>query len=227
MKAKDSFKFLLILLLFSSKADAALVVFDNTMTTIPNPVRGGFAVAGPGTEWFRENASPFQAGMQFIPTASGYLDKIIAPFTESSFLNESEIELSIWNDNNNSPGSILEISSPTTIEQIFPWPLYEFHWTNTTLLNENEKYWIIAENKTIDGFSSWRIAQEDFRAYSCGTTCGDEYIAQRFVGEEWTINSGLATELAMRIEVSPVPLPSSLIFFFSALLSLISRYRFT
>lgn len=194
-------------------ARAALVTFDNMPTSTYNP-NSGSAIYGP--DRFFPGSAATQSGLQFSPTVSGFLSSVFAPM-DMIFGVGDQVQLSLWSDNSNVPLSVVETSS-RIVNPIVGGAILEWTWSDASLLQAGAKYWIVGETPASGRTVSWQSVLNGH---------GGAVRAARPLGEDWMIFMGNAGEMAMRVEVSPVPLPASSLLFITGVLlfSAVRRVR--
>ncbi len=189
----------------SAGAHAAVVVFDN-MTYGGYLTHIGGANYGPNR--FGAGSPATLQGMQFVPSASGYLSSVFAPMTIDAG-SEIEVVLTLWSDGGDLPLSIVE-SSSRRVSAVTGGAILEWGWLGTSLIEEGMKYWLVAQTDEPNAVVSWQ--------YVPGYLWTSAVRANRTLGEDWQIFLGNGGETAMRIEAAPVPVPASLPLLVGALL---------
>ncbi len=206
MKIK-AFVFCSLLFLMVSEA-TALIAYNNFSTNMSFDVDSGHGVG---------SQSDLEIGMMFSPTQNGFLNNIYV--AASNFNGEGNIGFSLYSDISGEPGSILESFQLSDLVQFkTSFPAQKLESISNPLLEMGKSYWLIAFQPNAPDTSIWNYAGVD----------GDSVVAFRdkAVDTNWLITSH-EMQFALQVNVIPTPLPASIIFFFSGIISfVVSKLRF-
>ncbi len=190
-----------LLLLFGANTSATSV-YDNFSSNLSFDLGAGHGVG---------SHSDTEIGMVFSPTQSGFLDNVYV--AASNYDGEGNIEFSLYVDESGKPGSVLEIFNLTNlVDYQTAFPAQKLESNSNTFLELEESYWLIASQPIIPDTAIWHYSG----------IAGESVVALRDNGiiTDWLVTSH-EMQFALQVNVTSVPLPSSIILFISAIASFV------